>query len=81
MRKAKDAAEGLSHQQTDQPVKKPAKLIVEERKAEQPRVQPNETMMEGIANWFKDVLNVCGNSGCCASKNPYYDEKTWEDIN
>ena len=41
----------------------------------------NETVTEKVANWFKDIFNVCGNSGCCGSKNPYYDKKSWEDLN
>ena len=38
-------------------------------------------MTEKVANWFKDIFNVCGNSGCCGSKNPYYDKKSWDDLN
>ena len=24
---------------------------------------------------------MCGKSSCCTSNNPYYDNKTWSDIN
>ena len=44
-------------------------------------VRANETPVEKVANWFKDIFNVCGNSSCCGSKNPYHDKQVWEDIN
>lgn len=37
-------------------------------------VRANETPVEKVANWFKDIFNVCGNSSCCGSKNPYHDK-------
>jgi hypothetical protein len=44
-------------------------------------VRANETPVEKVANWFKDIFNVCGNSSCCGSKNPYHDKQVWDDIN
>lgn len=44
-------------------------------------IRANETPVEKVANWFKDIFNVCGNSSCCGSKNPYHDKQVWEDIN
>lgn len=41
----------------------------------------NDGPIDKVANWFKDIFNVCGKSSCCSSKNPYYDKKTWGDIN
>jgi len=40
-----------------------------------------DSVTEKVANWFKDIFNVCGNSSCCGSKQPYYDNKTWDDLN
>ena len=37
-------------------------------------VRANEPVVEKVANWFKDIFNVCGNSSCCGSKNPYHDK-------
>lgn len=44
------------------------------------QIENDLTGMDKVANWFKNVFTVCGNSSCCASKNPQYDNKTWEDI-
>jgi hypothetical protein len=44
-------------------------------------VRANEPVIEKVANWFKDIFNVCGNSSCCGSKNPYHDKQVWDDIN
>ena len=41
----------------------------------------NDGPIDKVANWFKDIFNVCGKTSCCTSKNPYYDKKTWNDIN
>jgi hypothetical protein len=49
-------------------------LILEEVKQED-----NPGAMESISNWFKNVFTACGQSSCCASKNPQYDDKTWSD--
>ena len=34
---------------------------------------------EKVANWFKDLFNICGKTSCCNSQktHPYYDNKTW----
>ena len=41
----------------------------------------NDTPTEKVANWFKGIFNVCGNTSCMGNKNPYQDKKTWKDIN
>ena len=66
------------------PSKKPAKEVrpIEEKQPPQyvdPRAQ--DTATENVANWFKGVFNICGRSSCCTSKQPYYDSKTWSEIN
>ena len=44
--------------------------------------EQSDTPIEKVGNWFKDLFNVCGKTSCCNSnKNPYHDNKTWEDLN
>ena len=59
---------------------------IRSKKSKRPISEPepikvNDTVVEKVANWFKDAFNVCGNSSCCGGKNPYYDDKQWEDLN
>jgi hypothetical protein len=75
--KAKLAADEIAKKRA--PVEKPIKPISERETMES--VRANETPIEKVANWFKDIFNVCGNSSCCGSKNPYHEKQVWEDIN
>ena len=73
---AKEATKGRD----DSKKKKLSKEPIDERNTRD-TLNQNETVTEKVANWFKDIFNVCGNSGCCGSKNPYYDKKSWDDLN
>ena len=41
------------------------------------QVPEEDSVVDSVANWFKNIFNVCGNSSCCTTKNPYYDGKSW----
>ena len=76
-RQAKIAANEVAKKRGDK--NKYTKPISERETMES--VRANETPVEKVANWFKDIFNVCGNSSCCGSKNPYHDKQVWDDIN
>ena len=42
--------------------------------------EDDTSVVDKVAIWFKDIFNVCGKSSCCASSNPYYDKKSWNDL-
>ena len=74
------AAKEATMKRDDSRKKKKNAMPIDERNTRD-TINQNETVTEKVANWFKDIFNVCGNSGCCGSKNPYYDKKSWDDMN
>lgn len=62
------------------PQKKAAAEPIEDKK-EEAKMRRDENGVDKVANWFKNIFNVCGNSSCCGSSNPYYDKKSWNDLN
>ena len=66
---------------TNKKKKKPlANEPIPEPGPEEGKEEDETPVVDKVASWFKDLFNVCGNSSCCASSNPYYDKKSWNDL-